>query len=126
PDPVYRDADAARAAGHPDVVAPPTFLTVLAFRYAADSPVADPALGLDYTRVVHGEQRFDLHRPVYVGDVLTSTVRVAEVRDIGRNESLTLVTEVTGADGAPVATCTSVLVSRGTAAPRTPAGQEAS
>ncbi len=118
PDPVYRDAEAARAAGHPDVVAPPTFLTVLAFQYALQSPVADPALGLDYTRVVHGEQQFDLHRAVHAGDVLTSTVRVAEVRDVGRNEALTLVTDVTDEAGAPVATCTSVIVSRGTAAPK--------
>ncbi|MDQ1696208.1 MAG: hypothetical protein QOJ03_1561, partial [Frankiaceae bacterium] len=30
--PVYRDVEAAKALGHPDVIAPPTFLTVLGFR----------------------------------------------------------------------------------------------
>ncbi len=59
-----------------------------------------------------------LHRPVYVGDVLTSTSRVEEVRDAGRNELMTVATEVTGADGEPVATLRSTLVSRGTAAAR--------
>ena len=29
PSPLYRDAEAARAAGHPDVIAPPTFAIVL-------------------------------------------------------------------------------------------------
>ena len=119
PDPLYRDRAAAQAAGHPDVVAPPTFLTVLSFRFGADSPVADPALGLDYSLVVHGEQSFTLHRPVYVGDVLSSVSRVEEIRDAGRNELMTVATEVTGSDGAPVATLRSTLVSRGTAAPRT-------
>lgn len=115
PDPVYRDPQAARAAGHPDVIAPPTFLTVLGFRFGAESPVADPALGLDYALVVHGEQHFALHRPVVAGDVLTSVSQVVDIRDAGRNEMMTVSTEVTGADGAPVAVLTSTLVSRGTA-----------
>ena len=75
--PIYRDPSAAQAAGHPDVVAPPTFLTVLGFRFGADSPVLDPALGLDYSLVVHGEQKFELHRPVCAGDVLSTVSRVA-------------------------------------------------
>ena len=83
--------------------------------------MADPGLGLDYALVVHGEQHFALHRPVVVGDVLSSVVRSTDIKDIGRNESMTLLTEVTGADGAPVATMTTTLVSRGTAAPKSEA-----
>jgi acyl dehydratase len=118
PNPIYRDRGAAQAAGHPDVIAPPTFLTVLSFRFAMDSPIVDPALDLNYALVVHGEQRFELHRPVRAGDVLSSVSRVADIRDAGRNELMTTVTEVTGADGERVATLTSTLVSRGTAAPK--------
>jgi acyl dehydratase len=118
PNPLYRDPEAARAAGHPDVVAPPTFLTVLSFRFNADSPIADPGLGLDYSLVVHGEQSFVLHRPVHVGDVLSSVQRVTEIRDVGRNELMTLVTDVRDAEGRDVATATMSLVSRGTAAPK--------
>lgn len=117
--PVCLDPAAARAAGHPDVVAPPTFLTVLSFRFAADGPVADPELGLDYRLVVHGEQGFTLHRPVVAGDVLHSVVTVADITDAGRNELIRTVTEVTGAQGEPVATLTGTIVSRGTAAERT-------
>ena len=119
PHPAYRDPEAARALGHPDVIAPPTFLTVLNFRFAQDGPVTDPALGLDYAMVVHGEQSFELHRPVVAGDVLTSVQRVDDIRDVGRNEFITTVTEVTDAAGAAVATLRSTIVSRGTAAPRT-------
>jgi acyl dehydratase len=32
--PACTDPEAARALGHPDVIAPPTFLTVLNFRFA--------------------------------------------------------------------------------------------
>jgi acyl dehydratase len=113
--PAYTDPQAARALGHPDVVAPPTFLTVLGFRFAGEGPNLDPGLGLDYTRVVHGEQRFVHHRPVRPGDVLSATSTVADIRDAGRNELMVVVTEVTAA-GEPVATLTSTIVSRGTAA----------
>ena len=113
--PLYRDAEAARAAGHADVIAPPTFLTVLGFRFGMDSPVVDPSLGLNYALVVHGEQKFELHRPVRAGDVLSTVTRVADIRDAGRNELMTMVSEMTAADGEKVATTTSTLVSRGTA-----------
>ncbi len=116
--PAYLDRSAAVALGYPDVIAPPTFLTVLGFRFGLDSPIVDPELGLNYFLVVHGEQRFVAHRPVYAGDVLTSVTTVADIRDAGRNELLTMVTEVTAADGAKVATLSGTLVSRGTAAPK--------
>jgi acyl dehydratase len=118
PNPAYLDPEAARSLGHPDVIAPPTFLTVLNFRFAAEGPIADPALGLDYSLVVHGEQSFELHRPVRAGDVLDSVQSVADIKDAGRNELITTVTEVTAADGEKVATLRSTIVSRGTAAPK--------
>jgi acyl dehydratase len=68
--------------------------------------------------VVHGSLSFELHRPVHAGDLLTSVQRIEEIKDVGRNEVLTTVTEVTDADGQPVATLRSTLVSRGTAAPK--------
>jgi acyl dehydratase len=55
---------------------------------------------------------------VHVGDVLSSVQRVTEIRDVGRNELMTLVTDVRDAQGRDVATCTMSLVSRGTAAPK--------
>src|SRR3954470_22471881 len=118
PNPIYRDKAAAQAAGHPDVVAPPTFLTVLGFRFGGDSPISDPDLGLDYSLVVHGEQKFELHRPVCAGDVLSGVTTVTEIRDIGRNEAMVLETAVTAADGDRVATTTMTMISRGSAAPK--------
>lgn len=116
PNPLYLDPDAARAAGYRDVIAPPTFLTALTMRFGGDGPVADQTLGLNYALVVHGEQTFIHHRPVHPGDRLSSSSFIEDIRDAGRNELLTMVTEVTDEAGAPVATLRSTIVSRGTAA----------
>ena len=120
--PAYHDPAAAAALGHRDLVAPPTFLITLGMS-TAESLIMDPELGLDYSLVVHGEQRFQLHRPVCAGDQLDTETRLDAMRDAGRNELLSIVTEVRAA-GQHVATATNTIVSRGTAAPRssTPRG----
>ena len=115
PNPVYLDPAAARALGHRDVVAPPTFLTVLALRFGANGPVVDSELGLDYALVVHGEQTFTHHRPIHPGDRLSGVTTITGIRDAGRNELMTMATEVTDEAGAAVATLVSTIVSRGTA-----------
>jgi acyl dehydratase len=114
--PAYTDVEAAKALGHRDVVAPPTFLTTLQFRFALEGPVADPDLGLNYALVVHGEQRFVHHRPVYAGDVLSVTSSITAIRDAGTNELMTTKMAVTDAAGEPVSDMYGILVSRGTAA----------
>lgn len=116
--PAYTDVAAAKALGHRDVIAPPTFLTTMQFRFALEGPVVDPDLGLNYALVVHGEQRFVHHRPVYAGDVLSLSSSVTDIRDAGRNELMTTKIAVTGSDGEPVSDMYSTLVSRGTAAAR--------
>ena len=116
--PAYYDVAAARALGHPDVIAPPTFLiTASTAGDAAGGLIGDPDLGLDYSLVVHVEEGFELHRPVRAGDLLDSVTSIAQIRDAGRNELLQVVTEVTSS-GERVATVTNSIVSRGTAAPR--------
>ena len=112
--PVYRDPDAARAFGHPDVIAPPTFGIVLSMT-AGRQVIADPELGLDYSRVVHGEQRFVIDRPIRAGDRLTVTVTVENIRSAAGNDMITTRGDVTTVDGEPVFTAYSTLVARGTA-----------
>ena len=113
--PISHDVDAARAAGHPDLVAPPTFLTTLTFRRPS-GPIGEADLGLDYSREVHGEQRFELHRPVCAGDEVVATSTVTEIRDVGRNEMMQLTSEITTTSGERIATATNTMISRGTAA----------
>jgi acyl dehydratase len=114
PNPAYRDVEVARALGYPDVIAPPTFPIVLSMRAGAQV-VGDPDLGLDYSRVVHGEQRFVYARPVRAGDRLTVTVSVESIRSAAGNDLLTTRGDVATVDGEPVLTAYSTLVARGTA-----------
>ncbi|SDX53096.1 Acyl dehydratase [Modestobacter sp. DSM 44400] len=114
PDPLYRDPVAARAAGHPDVIAPPTFAIVLSLG-AGDVVVDDPDVGIDYSRVVHGEQRFTHHRPITAGDRLVATASIDAVRSVAGNDMLTTRVDLATEDGEPVCTTTSMLVARGAA-----------
>ena len=112
--PVYRDAEVARAAGHPDVVAPPTFAIVVTMD-AAGVVLADPEVGLDFSRVVHGDQKFVHHRPIRAGDRLVSTATIDGARSVAGNDLLTTRVDVADEAGEPVCTAVMTLVARGTA-----------
>jgi acyl dehydratase len=110
--PAHHDPDAARSLGHPDVVAPPTFPIVMSMA-AGNQVIDDPALGLDYSRVVHGDQRFSYTRPVYAGDRLTCVCTVEEIISRGGHDFLTTRTDIATEDGEPVVTVWAKLVARG-------------
>jgi len=112
--PISHSTRAAQVAAHDNLVAPPTF-AIAALTRAQDAVVFDPALGLDFSRVVHGDQRFIHHRPIVAGDVLTCTVFVEAIRALGSNDVLTLRSELTLSDGTAVTTAFSSLVARGSA-----------
>jgi acyl dehydratase len=109
----YFEVESARALGYPDLVAPPTFAIVVTMK-AGEQVVFDPELALDYTRVVHGDQKFTHHRPIFAGDELTSTVSVDSIRSVAGNDMITVKTEVHATSGELVCTVFSLLVSRGT------------
>jgi acyl dehydratase len=112
-DPVYLDDAAARAAGHPALPVPPTFL----FCLEMESP--DPAairnlLGMDYRRLLHGEQGFTYHRMVHAGDVLRFEQRIADIYDKknGALEFVERITRITNQRGEHVADLRAVTVLR--------------
>ncbi len=110
--PAYHDVEAARALGHADVVAPPTFAIVLSLPAGAQF-IADPEAGVDYSRVVHGEQRFVHTRPIVAGDELQVTLTVENIRVAAGNELITNKSEVKTVDGELVTTAYGVIVVRG-------------
>jgi acyl dehydratase len=112
PSPLYRDRDAARAAGHPDVIAPPTFAIVISMA-SSGRVVGDPGLGVNYAMVVHGEQRFEYARPIRAGDVLTATSTICDIKEAGRLVMLSTRTDIQAASGEHVCTAYSTLVERG-------------
>jgi acyl dehydratase len=115
PSPVYRDKDAAVAAGYPDVIAPPTFPIVVTMA-SSGAAAADPALGLNYAMVVHGEQRFEYTRPLRAGDVVTAQSTIESIRSVGRNTLLNTRTELRTVAGEHVCTAFSIIVERGAGA----------
>ncbi len=110
--PVHHDVDAARAAGYADVIAVPTFAVVLA-QPAEGQLIADPEAGIDFSRVVHGEEKFTHHRPLTAGDEVTGTLHVDRMRLVGGHGMVTTRVELALIDGTPVCTVVSSIVVRG-------------
>jgi acyl dehydratase len=90
--------------------APATFPIVLAFDAMNAFLEAE---SIDLFRIVHGEQRFAYERPVVPGDVLTATLTVATLRQIGGNDILGTISEITDGTGALVCSTSATLVHRG-------------
>ncbi|MGR0219760.1 FAS1-like dehydratase domain-containing protein [Agromyces sp. ZXT2-6] len=110
--PINLDVEAARAAGHSDVVAPPTFAVVVQEHTLAQL-LAEPDAGIDFSRVVHGDQRFTSSRPIVAGDELTAKLTVSSVKTLGAHSMVTAESVITDAAGAHVVTAISTLVVRG-------------
>ncbi len=87
---IYRDLDAAHAAGYSAIPAPPTLVTRVR--------VALPEAGIDPTRsqLLHGEQEYEYARPLVAGDTLALRHRVASIRQSGRGNMTIMTLEQLG------------------------------
>ncbi|RLK60743.1 MaoC family dehydratase N-terminal domain-containing protein [Actinokineospora cianjurensis] len=111
PRPEYLDVEAAKALGFADVVAPPTFTTIVNLA-SINRIVNDPELGLDYSRMVHGDQSFTHHSPVVAGDRLAVTTVVESISRRAGNDFITLKAEIRTDAGEPRVTTRALLVVR--------------
>lgn len=91
-----------------DPVAPPTFAAVIA-AHAWDALFADPDLGLALMRTIHGEQAFDIVRPLRPGDAVTAVLTIDKVRQRGNLDWVGLSVAL-NVDDELVCTATSTLV----------------
>ncbi|UUZ59532.1 MaoC family dehydratase N-terminal domain-containing protein [Nocardioides sp. B-3] len=114
-DPVYTDVEAARAAGHPDLPAPPTFY----FGLNLGGDIEEAAgwmldLGLDLRHILHGEQDFTYHSIAHAGETLVLTPRITDVYDKrdGALQFIERTTSVTTDDGRPVVEMRELVVHR--------------
>ena len=110
--PAHHDVAAARDLGYDDVVAPPTFAVVIA-QAAEAQLIADPAAGIDFSRVVHAEERFTHHRPIVAGDAITTVLHVDSITERAGLAMVTTRCELSDASGEPVSTVVSTLAVRG-------------
>ena len=102
----------ATGAEYADGAAPVTYPIVLAFDAMMTFLEAEQ---LELRRIVHGEQRFTYQRPIVAGDVLTARLSVASLRQIGGNDIIGTVSEVTDDAGDLVCSTAATLVHRGEA-----------
>ncbi|MCU6479224.1 MaoC family dehydratase N-terminal domain-containing protein [Arthrobacter sp. A2-55] len=110
--PAHFDVAAARELGHADLVAPPTYAIIVAQRADAQL-INDPDSGIDFSRVVHAEQKFSHHRPIVAGDELVAELHVDTVRAMGGGAMITTRAEISTVAGDAVATTVSAILVRG-------------
>lgn len=90
---------------------PPTFLT--AAEFAAFPPIiGDPAVDLDFTKVLHGGQEYELVRPLREGETLTVRPRIESVRVRAGTGFLVIAMDLFDAGGEPVARTRSTMIER--------------
>ncbi len=109
--PLYRDEEFAKTTVHGGIIAPPTFPIAM-----SEESEEELDLGLDYRRMLHGEQRFIYTRAIRPGDVLTCQLKVTDVyeRD-GKNgtmEFIVMDTEMTDEAGQHVVTSRTNIIYR--------------
>ena len=101
----------ARAIGAEATSIPPTFLITFAIKAAEEFL---PTLDFDWSRVVHGEQRFSHERQVKAGDNLTITSEIESYKSFAGNEFVTIRSDFLDANGgAKISSTWSTLVFRG-------------
>ena len=102
-----------RATGAGGGAVPPTFPIVLAFDAMFGFLDAER---LDLFRIVHGEQRFAYERPIAIGDVLTATLTVDTLRQIGGADIIGTSSAITDEAGQLVCTTKATLIHTGASA----------
>ena len=110
-EPVCSNLDAARAAGHDDLVAPPMFVVVYAWAAIAQ-PIMDPEVAIDFARMVHGKQEFSWGPLVVAGDEISTETEVDSIAERGGLGFFVFKTRSTNQRGERVSTGTWTMIVR--------------
>jgi hypothetical protein len=102
----------AHAVDHRGPGIPPTILTVPEIEAGLHNVLADPELGVDLARVLHGEQSYEWSRPLALGETLVAEATIESIRGRGALQFLSLRTDVRDERGDPVAVARSTLLIR--------------
>jgi acyl dehydratase len=112
-DPIYTDLAAARAAGYPDLPAPPTFVFAAELESGAVTSLLE-TLELPIQKILHGEQGFTYLKPVCAGERVTVRSKIADIYEKkgGALEFVLKSSEARNSSGELVAELRSLLVCR--------------
>jgi N-terminal half of MaoC dehydratase len=114
--PIFSNRDAAIREGYKDCPAPATFLTV-PIMWSTCLPEILTDLGINFMRLLHGEESYEYYREIYPGDVITATPKVASIEEktnkAGKKmDLLTIEMLYTNLRGEKVGKSTSLLIER--------------
>jgi hydroxyacyl-ACP dehydratase HTD2-like protein with hotdog domain len=89
--PFYLDDAVGRASEWGDIVAPPTF--AITFRDDnADTGTVLKDLGVDISRILHGEQEFESYKPIRPGETYLCRSRITDIYEkTGRSGAMAFV-----------------------------------
>jgi len=90
---------------------PPTVLAAAEFTVFPQI-IADPELALDFGRVVHGSQEYEIFRPLRIGETFAVDARIASIREKGDTAFLTIETRMRATDGSVAAVAWSSMIER--------------
>jgi len=90
-------------------VAPPTFSIRISLEQSQEL-LSDPSVGLDWSRVVHGDQKFEIFRPIIAGDVLTCSSTIENYKVVAGNEIVTVRSDLRAADELVVSSWSTLVV----------------
>lgn len=116
---IYTDVTAAKQAGHPGIMIPPTFPTSLMFQTGGGLMGVVNALGIDLGRLLHGEEEYEYFGNVCAGDIVTGQMKVVDMYSKEKKgkpgkfmEFIVLETEIRNTRGELVIKARSILVER--------------
>jgi hypothetical protein len=70
-------------------VAPPTFSIKISLR-EFENILTQPEIGLDWARLVHGDQKFEIYRPIVAGDQFMTSATIENYKIAAGNEIVTV------------------------------------
>lgn len=106
--PAHFDADAAEELGHDGLVAPPTFMCLIAFvaqRRLFEETFSCYAM----PQILQVDQKFAFHRPLHAGDRLSCEVSLVSARKASGADLIVVENEIFDQRDQPVLTATTTL-----------------
>jgi hypothetical protein len=103
------DAFCAVLSENNTTVAPPTFAIRITLEQSQEI-FSNPEIGLDWTRVVHGDQRFEINRAIIAGDTFTCSSTIESYKITAGNEFVTVRSDLHSASQIVVSTWSTLVV----------------
>ncbi|MDD5748633.1 MAG: MaoC family dehydratase N-terminal domain-containing protein [Actinomycetota bacterium] len=110
--PYYHDKAFGKESKYKDNIAPPCFASVYNL-LGCGKMFLDPELKINFAMLVHGEQEFEFVKPVKPGDLITTTGRIADIYEKGKNDFIVFEGRSTNQNGELVAVGRATFVIRG-------------